>query len=715
MTPPSQPKVGVVLVNWNGLGDTLECLDTLAAGDYPALSVFVVDNGSTDDSVAVLGGRADVRLLALGENLGKTGGDRRGIEAALADGCDYVLLLNSDTIVAHDMVSKLVAAAEADRSIGVVGPKIFYADAPSTIWFAGGTVHRLRGDASHIGMDEQDGGRFDRQRDIDYATSCAMLVRRGVFEQIGTIDDDYFIYFDETDFCVRAAERGWRIVFVPGARLWHKVSSTMGVDSSGHWRRYMRSRILFLRKRFSGGRRLVAYGAIAGVDLPRSVVHFLRRGKPDVLHGYVTGVLQGLSATLHTRPGDLAPVVCFSSNDWDDIVSSKVHIMRALARRRAVLYVDTLGVRSPALSRRHVAKIARRLARSLRGARRVEPNLWVWSPVAVPFHGSAAARRLNAVLVSWALRRTLRTLGFSRPTVWSYVPTAADVVARIDAGGVLYHCIDDYGEFEAAPRAAIAELETRMCGLADLTVVSSRQLFARLRDRARAIAYVPHGVDLQVFAPAPVAAAPQELERLPRPIAGFVGRLANWIDLDLVEQCARSLPSWSFVLVGPTNRPLDRLTALPNVRWLGAKPYAEIPRYLAHFDVCLAPFASSALVESINPLKVHEYLAAGRPVVSTPLPELEPLRDVVRIAAAGDFAQALEEEVRLDAPERAERRRTAVADRSWTAVTDTILELFDESRRPTDPHAEPSRGERREPVVDELAWGADQGDLQWSP
>lgn len=707
-----QPKVGTVLVNWNGLEDTLECLDALGATGYPNLSVFVVDNGSTDGSVEALGARPDVQLIALGENLGKAGGDRRGIEAALAEGCDYVLLLNSDTILAPDMLSKLLAVTEADRSVGIVGPKIFYADAPSTIWFAGGTVQRVRGDALHIGMHQHDDGRFDRMQEVDYITSCAMLVRRDVFDQVGTIDEEYFIYFDETDFCLRAAEHGWRVVFVPDARLWHKVSSTMGIDSSGYWFRYMRSRILFIRKRFPRGRRLVSYFVIAGIDLPRTAVHFLRRGKPSALRGYVSGALQGLSAkagpsramTLRRQPNGLDPVVCFSSNDWDDIVSSKVHIMRILAKRRPVLYVDTLGVRPPTLSRRHLVKIARRLARALHGPRAVEPNLWVWSPIALPFHGSAAARRLNAILVSQALRRIQRKLDFPRPMVWSYVPTAADIVARIETAGVIYHCIDDYSEFEAAPRDAIAELENRMCNLADLTVVSSRRLFKRQRHRARAIAYVPHGVDHQHFAPAPTP-VPPELDGIPRPIAGFVGRLANWIDLELVEQCARSLPTWSFVLVGPTNRPLDRLTALPNVRWLGAKPYTEVPRYIAHFDVCLAPFTTSVLVDSVNPLKVYEYLAGGRPVVSTPIPELEPLRGVVRIVSHGDFARALQEEAQMDSPERAQIRRAAIADRSWTVITDRILELFDESRLPPAP-----RTQTVEPVIDELAWRVDEGD-----
>jgi GT2 family glycosyltransferase len=301
----SQPSVAAVLVNWNGLADTLDCLDSLRASSYSNVLPIVVDNGSTDDSVSVLRERhPEALVIEMGVNAGKAAGDRRGIEEGLRVGVDFVLLLNSDTIVDPEMLGELVGHAMTDRRNGIVGPKMLYADAPTTVWFAGGVVHRLRGDASHIGMKEPDDGRFDTIRPVDYITSCAMLVRAEVFRDIGSIDPDYFIYFDETDFCLRAAAHDWRVVYVPRARLWHKVSSTMGSGSARYWERYSRSRMLFIRKRFPVFRRFVAYGYLVSFDIPRAAVHFLRHGRPRALAAYVGGLVEGLLVRIETSANE---------------------------------------------------------------------------------------------------------------------------------------------------------------------------------------------------------------------------------------------------------------------------------------------------------------------------------------------------------------------------------------------------------------------------
>jgi len=290
-----EPLVAVVLVNWNRPQDTLECIESLRHMNYRRFLTILVDNGSTDGSLEAFSVLEDVELISNGANLGIARANNVGIRRALEAGADYVLLLNNDTIVDGDMVRILVETCEADPTIGMVGPTMYYHDEPTTIWYAGGRIHPWRGDTSHVGMLEEDRGQYGEVTDTDYVTSCAMLVRREVIEQIGEVDPAYFIYFDETDFCVRAQRRGWRVVFVPHARLWHKISRTMGAGSARYWFHYTRSRLVFVRKNFTPVHRAAALAYIALLDGPRMVGHFVRRRKLDCIEPYLRGLREGLT------------------------------------------------------------------------------------------------------------------------------------------------------------------------------------------------------------------------------------------------------------------------------------------------------------------------------------------------------------------------------------------------------------------------------------
>lgn len=367
------------------------------------------------------------------------------------------------------------------------------------------------------------------------------------------------------------------------------------------------------------------------------------------------------------------PVVCFSANDWSDIPSSKSHIMRHLAEDRTVLYVDTLGIRQPRATAHDLRRFVEKARRIARGLVQVGDRLWVWSPPAIPFHGSAAARAFNERAVPALLRRVLRQLEIERPILWSYLPNAVDIIERLPAQCVVYHCIDDYAGFADAPTATFLEMERRLVGRADLTVVSAQTLLERHRAHARRVAYLPHVVDDELFRPGrPV---PPEVAAPPGPRAVFVGRIGEWVDTELIARTARALPSWSFVLAGPANTAMDALEREPNVHWLGRRAHEEIPAIVGACDVALVPFHVNELAASINPLKVYEYLAVGTPVVSVPLPELERLRGVVTIAEPDGFARAIEAEHAADTPALRAQRRAAVAGRGWGDVAEEILEL----------------------------------------
>jgi GT2 family glycosyltransferase len=230
LEPGSTPKVAVIVLNWNGRDLTLDCLDSLLKSTYPNLEAWLVDNASSDGSAEVVekkyGGR--VKILVNDSNLGFAGGNNAGIDRVLAEGADYVLLLNNDTVVDPCMVGHLAGLLDNQPEAGIAGPKIYYYSPPDQIWFAGGKVFLARATARHIGIREKDSGRYDTLKETDYITGCALMARREVFEKIGRLDPVYMAYFEDTDFCMRARLAGFKIYYVPTGKVWHKISASTG-------------------------------------------------------------------------------------------------------------------------------------------------------------------------------------------------------------------------------------------------------------------------------------------------------------------------------------------------------------------------------------------------------------------------------------------------------------------------------------------------------
>ena len=292
-------------------------------------------------------------------------------------------------------------------------------------------------------------------------------------------------------------------------------------------------------------------------------------------------------------------IVCFSANDWSDIPSSKFHIMRHLGKSHKVLYVETMGIRHPRLSSRDVNRAVSKIKKTFSGLRNVENNIYVWSPLAIPYHGFAFVNWFNSYFVATMVKRFVDKLGMVDPIIWTYLPNTIDIIGKLPFSKVVYHCIDDYAEFTDAPKVAFERMERKMLQLADFTVVSAKKLYESKRPYAKNIIYIPHGVNLTEFREyLNEKVNLSDLDRIKKPIAGFIGRVADWIDLPLIMRCARELPNWNFVLVGPSIVDLNPYLGIPNVHFLGKKDYREIPHYIQKFDVCLMPFVSNALVAS---------------------------------------------------------------------------------------------------------------------
>jgi len=250
------PRVTIIILNWNRIVDTLECLESLACLDYPDYEVVVVDNGSTDRSVEAIRERfPEVTLIENGENLGFTGGNNVGLRQALERGADYALLLNNDTEVAPDFLRHIVEATETDPTVGIAGPMIYYHERPELIWSAGGAIDWRRGKTRMLGLNAPDTGQFGTaSRQVNFVTGCALLVKRAVLERVGLLDERFFAYYEETEWCVRAQRAGFKIAHVPTAKVWHKIPLDAR-DNSPLVHYYMtRNRLLFLKASDAGWR-----------------------------------------------------------------------------------------------------------------------------------------------------------------------------------------------------------------------------------------------------------------------------------------------------------------------------------------------------------------------------------------------------------------------------------------------------------------------------
>lgn len=368
-------------------------------------------------------------------------------------------------------------------------------------------------------------------------------------------------------------------------------------------------------------------------------------------------------------------IVCVGFADWDtELWTNQHHLMARLAAGGSrILFVESLGLRRPTLAGRDLARIARRVRRGLGRPRAVPEGLHVLSPLVLPLHGVGAARAVNARLLPALVRRGARQAGLGpRPVLWSYVPQAEALLDALDPALVVYHCVDDISAHERIDRASFLAAEERFARRADLVLASAPLLAERMRTLNPATEYMPNVADVDRFAAAledgPVDAA---LDATPHPRIVFTGAIAGAkVDLQLLAALAALRPDWSFALVGPVGHgdprtDVSALERLPNVHLLGARRYADLPAVLRGADAALIPYAVNRLTASVFPMKVYEYLAAGLPVVATPLPAIAGVEGVKVAEGAEGFAAALDAALAAVSPQSRRARRALADGHSW--------------------------------------------------
>ena len=375
------------------------------------------------------------------------------------------------------------------------------------------------------------------------------------------------------------------------------------------------------------------------------------------------------------------PIVAFAK-DWHEDPTSNHHVLRELARTRRVLWLNSLATRTPKLSSgRDLGKIGRKLREFARGPQNVENDLWVTTPLVLPLPGSAAARAINRQILRATIRALRLRLGIKDFQLWTFLPNTADYVGTLGEQLSVYYCVDEWSLFSYLDRAQTVAAERRLLERVDAVFAINHALADAKRAVNPQTFVSPHGVDHAAFSRAldPAVAVPADLAALPGPRIGFYGTLRDWVDFPLIAHIARARPGWSIALLGQVLGDVSALRGLPNVHLLGQKRHDELPAYCKGFDVGMIPYVIDERMTFVNPLKLREYLSAGVPVVSTPVPEVIRYAERCRVAGSPEaFVAALDAALAEASPAARRARSDAMAKETWSARVAAVTRTVDE-------------------------------------
>lgn len=290
------PKVNIIILNWNGKMDTIECINSLQRINYSNYKLLIVDNGSSDGSVEYFKKIYPyIELIENNTNLGFAEGNNIGITRALSQSTDYILLLNNDTVVAPNFLDELIKVAEKNPQIGIVGPTVYHYGKLNKIQFAGAKISLNTGRIKLYRLNETDDGQFDELLDVDYVCGCALLGKKELFEKIGSLNKYYFAYWEETEWCFRALKAGYKVVYAPKSKIWHKGGASSTKISGFSQYHMTRNMFWFMKKHATTKQYLLFMVYFFGFRFWFSVfAHIFYYRNLKGFNSFIKGVIDGI-------------------------------------------------------------------------------------------------------------------------------------------------------------------------------------------------------------------------------------------------------------------------------------------------------------------------------------------------------------------------------------------------------------------------------------
>jgi len=381
-------------------------------------------------------------------------------------------------------------------------------------------------------------------------------------------------------------------------------------------------------------------------------------------------------------------IICISSIDWDFIWQQHQAIMSRLAKNgNRVLFIENTGVRPPKIS--DVPRIKKRFInwlKSARGFRKEVENLYIYSPLILPFPYWRVARWINGYLLTRALNRWIKTLGFYDPILWTFLPTpiVLDLAKAIPHKSFVYYCTDNFAATSSSAKK-ITGYEEKILKIADVVFVMSRNTAQNFLAFNEQVICVPMGVDTDRFLNAgAVLSRPSEIEHVKTSIIGYVGGVRDSIDQELVVFLAEQLSDFTFVFVGPAQTDIMHMKKYKNIIFTGQKSHNELARYIKYFDACIIPYKKDDYTDNISPAKLNEYLIMGKPVISTRLEEIDSFNKenggILYIADSYQgFSNSIKEAIKDDNEALKNKRVEIAMDNSWDKKIEAMSEIIEAS------------------------------------
>jgi uncharacterized SAM-binding protein YcdF (DUF218 family)/glycosyltransferase involved in cell wall biosynthesis len=380
-------------------------------------------------------------------------------------------------------------------------------------------------------------------------------------------------------------------------------------------------------------------------------------------------------------------IICISSIDWDFIWQGHQEIMSMLARNgNKVLFIENTGVRAPGI--RDIPRLKKRIKnwfKGVKGIRREIDNLYVFSPLVLPFPYFRIARWINLHLILPILDKWMKAMGFSNPVVWTFLPTplSLDIINNLVEKVLIYYCIDDFGTSSLSARK-IKPYEEKLIKQANLVFVTSDTLYRKCALNTRRVFKFPFAVNMTKFEKAMSrdSEAPKDIRDIKRPVIGFAGGVRKLVDKNLMKFLAKSRQDYSFVFIGPLQTDVKELAEIDNIHFLGQKEHSDLPKYINNFDVAIIPYLLTDFTKSTYPAKLSEYLVMGKPVVSTDLREIMAFNkqydNIIYIGETKErFAECIEKALNEDNEKMRKRRLEVAGGNSWENHIERMSSLIE--------------------------------------